>query len=523
MSTTTPTAATAPTGIFFIPGILALLLGIATALVAVSGQSLWIDEANSALKAITPTWTIFSQTMQTELGSDLQMPLYMLMLWGWEKIFGHSEYALRALNIPLFVFALIVLGSARRLAISTRLFALLFACTSPFLWSYLDEARPYTLQFLAAVTAAVPLINLCLCSEPPPTGDLAIFTAGIVLLCASSLIGVIYSLLFGTAFLLLWIQRESWRSLLARKDLHIAATVGVVLLALLAGYYAWSLHVGAKASSVGRTNAFTIGFALYEFLGFSGFGPARSALRDSPVAAIVPLLPMLTAYLAAWVFFLLIARRGTRFFDISATGHDISFGIVVPLLIVAAASFVAIVLLGRVGEFRVVGRHFMPLYPFLLIGVSTLATGAWASGRWIPRSAVVLLLLASVASAATYRFAPRHAKDDYRSAAALAREDADKGQVIWWAADRAAANFYQVFPQLMNAEPGFETNERTQVFMANNRSAEYLKRLPAPTLVILSKPDINDGNGCLREFLVTRNYKVTEQLPAFKIYSLPRL
>lgn len=517
------TTANAPSGRGVIsPSVLAPLLGLATALLAVSGQSLWIDEANAALKAITPTWAHFTQTMQTELGSDLQMPLYMLILWGWEKIFGHSEFALRALNIPLFVFALLALGSASRLAIPTRVFAILFACTSPFLWSYLDEARPYTLQFLAATMAAVPLMNLCLCPEPPPTGNLAILTAGIVLLCASSLIGVIYSLLFGGAFLLLWIRRESWRSLLARRDLHVAATVGGVLLALLAGYYAWSLHVGARASSVGKTNMFTIGFALYEFLGFSGLGPARSALRDDPVAALTPLLPILTAYLAAWVFFLIVAWRGTPSFGISATGHGIGLGIVIPLLIVAAASFVAVVLLGRIGDFRVVGRHFMPLYPFFLFGVSTLASGAWASIRWIPRSAVLLILLGSVASAATYRFSPRHAKDDYRSAAALARARADKGQVVWWAADRAAANFYGIDPQVFEMDEAPVRAAPPQIFMANNRDAEYLAHLPIPDLVILSKHDVYDAEGCLREFLEDRNISLITKLAAFEIFSQPQ-
>ena len=46
--------------------------------------------------------------MGSDRGSDLQMPLYMLMLWGWEKIFGRPEFALRAMNIPLFVIALIL-------------------------------------------------------------------------------------------------------------------------------------------------------------------------------------------------------------------------------------------------------------------------------------------------------------------------------------------------------------------------------------------------------------------------------
>lgn len=509
------TAANAPLGrCVFSPGILGLLLGLPAALVAVSGQSLWIDEANAAVKAIAPTWSIFWKTMQTERGSDLQMPLYMLMLWGWEKIFGHSEFALRALNIPLFVIALAVLGTLPRMAKPTRLFAILFACTSPFLWAYLDEARPYILQFLAATAALVPLTNLCLGSNPPQTRDLAVFTLGIVLLCASSLIGVIYSLLFGTTFLLLWVRREPWRSILARRDLQVSAVVGGIFLALLAAYYAWTLQAGAKASGVAKTNVFSIGFALYEFLGFSGLGPSRSVLRDNPITALAPHLAILAGYVAVWALFLVFALLGT---------HSLGLGKVMPLVLAAAASFVAIVLLGRIGEFRIVGRHFMPLYPFLLLGVSALATAAWQSGRWIPRSAVVLLLSASLASAATYRFASRHGKDDYRGAAETARGVLQAGGVVWWAADRAAANFYGVYPQVfaLGGTPLMATPPL--IFMANNRDAEYLAHLPDPDLVILSKHDVYDSSGYLREFLIAHEFSLIKKLAAFEVFAKPSL
>ena len=484
------------------PCILALLLGLPAALVAVSGQSLWIDEANAAVKAIAPTWSIFWKTMQTERGSDLQMPLYMLTLWGWEKIFGHSEFALRALNIPLFVLALFVLGSARRVSLPTRVFAILFACASPFLWAYLDEARPYTLQFLAATAAVVPLTNLCLGYGPPPTRDVAVFTLGIVLLCASSLIGVIYSLLFGTTFLLLWIQREPWRSMLARRDLQVASVVGGLFLALLAAYYTWTLQVGAKASGVGKTNVFSVGFALYEFLGFSGFGPARSALRDNPITALTPHLAILAGYLAVWALFLVFALRDTRSFGL---------GKVMPLVLVAAASFVAIVLLGRFGDFRIVGRHFMPIYPFLLFGASTLAANAWQSGRWIPRLAVVLLLSASLASAATYRFASRHAKDDYKFAAGAAREVLQTGAVVWWAADRAGLRYY-----LPEAEQYISTKRLILTIGADSTPASDR---PLPTKIVLSKPDIYDSDGSLRSYAESYGLTSTQKLQAFTIFS----
>ncbi|MFZ9933737.1 MAG: hypothetical protein ACO3G9_11150, partial [Chthoniobacterales bacterium] len=115
-------------------------LAVAVCFFAISSHSLWIDEANSAMKAMAPDLRRFLALMCSERGSDLQMPLYMLMLWGWEKLFGHSEFALRALNIPFFAAAIGTATASLKLPLPTRLFFALFACCSAFVWAYLDEA-----------------------------------------------------------------------------------------------------------------------------------------------------------------------------------------------------------------------------------------------------------------------------------------------------------------------------------------------------------------------------------------------
>ena len=201
--------------------------------IAVSNQSLWIDEGNSAMKAIQPSFVLFWEKMKELSGSDLQMPLYMGLLWAWEKIFGHSEYALRALNIPFFTMSaavfLYLLDAERRL----KLAFIFLMCFSPMLWVYLDEARPYIFQFFGATSIVVALWNQS--KKPHLNKNLAIFCMGALALCGSSLTGVIFTFWFGLAFLVILIRQHVWRSIFSSKQNLVALLVTSIGMCGLAG------------------------------------------------------------------------------------------------------------------------------------------------------------------------------------------------------------------------------------------------------------------------------------------------
>ncbi len=96
--------------------------------------------------------------MRVEGNSNLQLVGELFYLWSWAKIFGSSEIALRASNIPFFVGGVIALawGMAQHRRRQTAVVAL--ALTNAFLWYYLSEARPYIVLFgFAALTAGLPL------------------------------------------------------------------------------------------------------------------------------------------------------------------------------------------------------------------------------------------------------------------------------------------------------------------------------------------------------------------------------
>ena len=79
------------------------LLLLAVFFVAISNDSLWIDEALTATKARAVTLGDWWRRMADEKMSDVQMPLYMILIWVQAKAFGSGEWVLRALNLPWLV------------------------------------------------------------------------------------------------------------------------------------------------------------------------------------------------------------------------------------------------------------------------------------------------------------------------------------------------------------------------------------------------------------------------------------
>src|SRR6266581_3044363 len=77
---------------------------------------------------------------------EVQMPLYLFYLWGWDKLCGHSEWSLRLAALPWFVPGVAVfLYSLRRVG-NRGVAIILVTGSNAFLWYYLNEARLYAMQ-----------------------------------------------------------------------------------------------------------------------------------------------------------------------------------------------------------------------------------------------------------------------------------------------------------------------------------------------------------------------------------------
>ena len=472
---------------------------VVVASLALTRQSLWIDEANAALKAMQPSLASWWQMLVREGGSDLQMPLYMFWLWAWEKIAGHSEFVLRAANIPWLVLAHYSLYRAgRRSALGPRPL-LVIASLNPFLWAYMNEARPYVMQYSAACVMGGFLLRAAEDSSfATKARGLWIFGAGLLLLCGSSLLGVIWAAFAGAAWL--YLVRDRVRGLVRGAN-AIPLVISAISLGALGSYYVWTIQAGARASSAASTGLLNVGFVVYELAGAAGLGPGRLDLREHGLAAFrewgVSLLPLVAGFslcLALLAYGIACAwkaraRRAVIAGAISA---------IPPVLLLFA--------LGYFQNFRILGRHFMPLTPAILglffLGLSTMKR----------RNAVIfgLALTATwLASSLSLRFVERHRKDDYRTAAGIAQTALDQHEIVWWSADNAAAVYYGL-PIAHSAE----STARAVI----TPSPAQLSALSAPDLVIASKPDIYDPSGSLGHFLQEHRFTRVRELPAFTIW-----
>ena len=465
----------------------------------VSGQSFWIDECNAAVKAIQPDLRSFWATFSGMKGSDFQMPLYMFLLWVWEKVAGRAEFALRALNILFAWSAILLVASRASLPRRFRLFWCLAAAVSPMLAIYMDEARPYALQFLAATALFLPFVST---DGKPETDefDFRLFSVGLILLCASSLTGVVFS-----AWPCLWlfvrlIRGRTLRLFLCRHWLWVA--VDAIVLTVLAVFYFYTLASGARASPVGGTTLSSTAFCLYELSGFLGVGPSRLALRASQVASLRGFVLPLALYAAAFVPFAVCIcfRSGCSVGE----GRLARSGVLT--LCLAGLGVLSMFFVGVTMGMRVLARHLMPVLPVLLFLFADLASSAWDRVRF-SKAAVGIVFLAFLFSCLSFRFQPYHAKDDYRRAVAIAQMAMENGETVWWSADTAALAYY-----------GGSVSSSGTLCKCTNSTLESLDSVAFPDVAILSKPDVYDNSGSIRGWLEAHGFGKETEFPAFWVF-----
>jgi len=479
-------------------------------LFAISGQSLWIDEGNSALKAVAPTWAEFSARMLQYRGSDLQMPGYMTLLWLWQKAWGPSELALRSLNIPFFCLAVFVVCIALKSSRKVKVLFVIFSCSSPFLWAYLDEARPYMMQFFSSCLVAVGLLNLCLCTQISfVMRNLLLTVAGMLILLSSSLSTVFFVFFLGLALISI-LSHSAYLHLISRQILTQISLLVFLLLGVFLGiYFYWTLSVGAKASNVGHTTLFSSFFCIYELFGFLGHGPSRADLRVSPLVFLQTFVWPLSSYAVSLsIFFIFLIWK--------AVGRKCRFDRRV--LIICAAlllSVISLLLVGIFAPFRVTGRHLMPVFPFFLLGLAFLTARAFHQSRSLSIVFLFVYFVFASTSCFSLRLAFRHSKDDYRSAAQWLLKHTEPGDVVWWAADFASGRYYKILPQHSS------TTLLNSPLHIMNPDLSYLRSVPPAKFIALSKLDVYDANGAIQQWLKTNSFQQVASFQSFTIWAHP--
>jgi hypothetical protein len=479
--------------------ILAVVL-LLVPLAAISSQSLWIDEANSAEKAMTPTWSHYVRLLVDRQGSDLQMPLYMSGLWIWVKAAGADEFALRAFNWIWWILATAAWMALPTVMSKLRPWIFLASAVSPFLWLYLDEARPYIMQYSGAVLLWVGILRMR--EENIDNLTIAFLYIGCVLICGSSLLGIPFA---GCLLLLAFYSTDHHKILrsLSHPVCLVCTGIFATTMGILFLYYYWTFTIGAKASGVGQTDLKNIFFALYELLGFTGLGPGRLMIRENGLHAFAPYVLNLVGFGILQCLVFVLASR--MVLSVSSWRYKEFFGLAAAVLIPIAFVF----LLGAVSGFRVLGRHLMPVMPVIILITAWAWQLLWqGSHRWL-RVTACLAVMVMLMSALSVRLLPDHSKDDYRSAVAQAVNVANSGGTVWWLADQAA---WQYYADKLDYKP-------YKVLKMMNMDYSSLESLPLPALVVLSKPDIYDANGAARNYAKTHRYSLIYKYQAFELLS----
>ena len=264
---------------------------------AISNQSYWTDEATSLIVAMAPNPAEAWKYAQAVGAATIQMPVHNVCLYAWHKIFGGGEWAMRASNIPFFLFAqlafLFLLRARPRLALTAS--ALSLIC--PTLWMYLDEARPYIMQYAAAcwptaalLRAASPLSP----AEPWKKSEIFLLALATVVLAGAGLLGALWAA--GFALTLLWLWRNPADT--DRENFPAFFYLGVTAMPFLAlaVFYVLTLQQAGSGYFRPGTGLISLPYVAYEFFGFSGFGPGRLELRNEPFASLrshlLSLLPL---------------------------------------------------------------------------------------------------------------------------------------------------------------------------------------------------------------------------------------
>jgi len=489
-----------------------IFLSLALALVPLmpSTDSLWVDEAQTWRYARQATLDTAWQQLQTEINSEAQMPLGMLAAWSWAQLLGTSEFALRAPNMLYAVGAILCfyfIGRKEDLPLLP-----LFLAVQPYLWFYVNEARPYALQIFGGSLLLLALRQVYRGNISSIRWIVA-WGAGALVCSASSMLGAIPTLAFTVAIFWELLRRNY---LPGKGQLVIFAGTTLSLLAL-GFYYLQTLLAGSGGSKIWSVGLRNLVFSVVEFLGFAGLLPPRQELREMARAGlnhsseVLNLWPFALPTILMAAVFVVIGLFWVR--NCRQTPHWVAAAVAI-----VTGSVVLLFAASLMVGFPFWGRHLAPAFPAFVAASGWAVTLAWR-GPWpLAKASAACLVLLLLASSLMLRFSETHAKDDYRSAASYAHEILAQGGIVWWAADQAAAHYYQLETETM-PERGDSAMVTSSAYIANNRSALYFAGLPYPALVVLSKVDIYDQDANLRHWIAENRLSLKSRKPAFEFYT----
>ncbi len=461
-------------------------VSLCVGLAAVQGQSFWMDEGNTAFKALMPTMRDWWDMTRRLGGSDIQMPAYMWLVWFWHKLGADSEYALRAVNVPWLVVTVLALSRVR--------YWTLVCLASPFVTYYAGELRPYAMQIAGGALAASALIRVI---ENRGDGGLkglhAVAGAALLLAC-SSLTAAVWAAGLWIGVLII---RQDW---FCRKDFWFRLAPWICGAMGIGAYYAFTLLAGYRAAGMAGGGMLSLMFGCYELAGLLGLGPGRDELRNS-ISSLLPALPVLIpAFLClagAW----LCAVRAWIKETPTRCVVGVACALMLPLIVLTVT--------GKLMDFRILGRHLSPMVPAVLLPLAAALSGV-SEWRTPTRVLGILAMVFALCSSLSQRFLDRHARDDYRRASAIAFRAMNDGQHVWWRADMNTTRYYAW------RAGGFPMVNRIQ-----SLESEPPSSLITADMVVINRPDLRFAGQDYQSELKRNFFTQNSRFNGFEIW-VPR-
>lgn len=404
--------------------VILLTLLLIPSVLFVTAQSFWGDEASSAWfadhsRSLNPIEFHI-------LAAVPQMPLYHVLLVPWAHLFGDSEQAMRAINLP---FAALFLGSLLWICrgSGTRFWwlpAVPFAFF-PLLTYYVNECRPYVA--LLAVSAAA---GASFFSYLRSNSRLAAYLCCLFSLLAFSmhLLGILTPFMLVTYVVLCKDARaqlvQTWREWVVPLVISLPGYLALLV------YYMRAKGEGIPMSAKVENpetptnlaaNWKNILFFFYETFGFSGLGPPRNALR---------IHPGINTFHGYFGFVLIgaaaVIALGVLFWSASAKPGKIENART--MIVATVAGLALLFVVARAIHFGFFGRHGMAIVGLVccFIAIALAANQLTAKVRY--SVAVILTLVWGVSSARLLIVYP-YGKDDVR--ATLEAANSTRLPILW--------------------------------------------------------------------------------------------
>jgi hypothetical protein len=358
-------------------------------------QSLWYDEW---LTTEATSGGLVDVVRHTANREGIPPPFFLLM-WGWVRVFGDGEAALRTVSalagvatIPVAYAIVREVGQPRRAA---RAAALLVAVSPALVW-YSQEARPYSLLALFSGLTVLTFLRVWRAGSTARRNDLLLWS----LACAAAL-AVHYFAVFlvaAEAGALLAARRLPWRRV------ALACVPATVVLALLA-------PVALEQRSHGPNHQWISDWRLSERLREAG----QSALvGPSPPDGRLWIPAVAGVVLAA----VLVATLATRRQRLAAA---LVAGVGVAAVVMALAAVV-------VGVDVFLSRYIIASLVPLIVGVAIGVAGP--GSRWVGAAGVGLLCAVSLTAVVAVARDPQLQRSNWADVAAAFGDGADDGRVL---------------------------------------------------------------------------------------------